>query len=175
MADIKAKDISVAQSVGASDLILGSSIAGTTANVKVETVGKYIIDQLSLPSLNNSTVANRISQLLGKISISSIETRYQAQSLDWEYTGLSITVPNNHIYLVQGQTGWSSAEPIGLGICKSISAEKRFAAVTKENSSFYTPLCLLASGETGYLMEKRVYVPNNSNIEKITYIDINMT
>lgn len=58
MADIKAKDIAVAQSITSSDLLLGSSIAGTTANVTVETVGKYILKQLNISELSNDSVVN---------------------------------------------------------------------------------------------------------------------
>jgi hypothetical protein len=61
MADIKAKDIAIASSVASNDLILGSSIAGTTANVTVETVGKYIINQLNLASLSNQTVLQKFT------------------------------------------------------------------------------------------------------------------
>lgn len=63
MADIKAKDISVAQSIASSDLILGSSIAGTTANVKVDTLGKYIIDTLPVASLENVPVSELINDI----------------------------------------------------------------------------------------------------------------
>jgi hypothetical protein len=66
MADIKAKDISVAQSVGANDLILGSSIAGTTANVKVDTLGKYIIDTLPFASIGNVSVSSLLNNIKSK-------------------------------------------------------------------------------------------------------------
>lgn len=67
MADIKAKDISVAQSIASSDLILGSSIAGTTANVTVDTLGKYIIDTLPVASLGNVPVSTLINNLQNTI------------------------------------------------------------------------------------------------------------
>jgi hypothetical protein len=66
MADIKAKDISVAQSVGANDLILGSSIAGTTANVKVYTLGKYIVYTLPLASIGNVSASTQINNIKSK-------------------------------------------------------------------------------------------------------------
>jgi hypothetical protein len=70
MADIKAKDISVAQSVGANDLILGSSIAGTTANVRVDTLGNYLINTLTYSSLSNDTISNSINNINSKLPYS---------------------------------------------------------------------------------------------------------
>jgi hypothetical protein len=66
MADIKAKDIAVAQSIASSDLILGSSIAGTTANVKVDTLGKYIVDTLPFASIGNVSVSTQINNIKSK-------------------------------------------------------------------------------------------------------------
>ena len=66
MADIKAKDISVAQSITSSDLILGSSIAGTTANVTVDTLGKYIINILPFTSIGNVSVSTQIINIKSK-------------------------------------------------------------------------------------------------------------
>lgn len=73
MADIKAKDIAVAQSVGANDLILGSSIAGTTANVRVDTIGNHLINSLTYNSLNNKTLAQIINELEAKYNTTTID------------------------------------------------------------------------------------------------------
>lgn len=68
MADIKAKDIAVAQSVAASDLILGSSIADTTANVRVDTLGNYIINNLSQSNIGNVSVSTAIATINNRLT-----------------------------------------------------------------------------------------------------------
>jgi hypothetical protein len=67
MADIKAKDISVAQSITSSDLILGSSINGTTANVTVETVGNFILNNFPKSDLENQSILPYTKNIHDKI------------------------------------------------------------------------------------------------------------
>lgn len=176
MADIKAKDISVAQSIASSDLILGSSIAGTTANVTVETVGKYIIEQLNLSSLND-TVSEYVRKLSSRIQkltkIQNVSVSFTGtQSSEWEYTGLSLTVPSNHVYIVWGLGGWEETTPKGFGL--SISNQRTWFRTMSENTSgilvFNTPPIILQGKVTMHLWEKRW--SNGTNTDTIQYIDL---
>ena len=67
MADIKAKDIAIAQSIASSDLILGSSIAGTTANVKVETIGNFILNNFPKSDLGNQSILPYVKNIQNKM------------------------------------------------------------------------------------------------------------
>jgi hypothetical protein len=168
MADIKAKDIAVAQSVAANDLILGSSIAGTTANVTVETVGKYIIEQLNLSSLDG-TISERIQNLTKLQAVG--QDFAGSKTLEWEYTGISLTIPNNHVYLVWGNAGWGETTPKGVALSSS-NQYTWFNTVTEITSGilvYYTPPLIRSSG-TVYLWEKRAGQGTNRN--NIYYIDL---
>lgn len=176
MADIKAKDISVAQSIAASDLILGSSIAGTTANVTVETVGKYIIEQLNLSSLNN-TVSEYVRKLSSRIQnltkFQNVSAKFAGtKSLAWEYTGISLTIPRNHIYMMWGIADWGASTPKGIAL--SASDQYTWFQTMSENTSgilvFDTPPLIMRGQSTVYLWEKRTNP--GENINTIRYIDL---
>lgn len=121
MGDIKAKDLNTAGSVAAGDKILGSSINGTTANVTVETLENHAINTKTYSSLNNLSVQGYCGFLFNQTKMSrtlhSVTTNYAVTRSDvWEKTGLSVTVPNNHIYLVYGWTGFANAPTRGMAL-----------------------------------------------------------
>lgn len=172
MADIKAKDISVAQSIASSDLILGSSINETTANVTVETVGKYIIEQLNIPSLNGA-ISEYVLNLASKLTnIQFVGGNFTGtKSLEWEYTGYSLTVPNNHVYLIWGNVGWGASTPKGAAL--ATNNQNTWFQTMSENTSgtliYNTPITIRTSG-TVYLWEKRAFPGTNE--DRIYYIDL---
>jgi hypothetical protein len=161
MADIKAKDISVAQSITSSDLILGSSIAGTTANVTVETVGEYIIKQLNLPTLPQGNVESCLLNLNNYINnirkIYSVKERVPAPSSSWFYTGVNIEVPSNRIYLVWGESQWTSDAPKGIALSYDTSMLYPMSIIQVGNGVAASKYCpaIVASGITIYLWGKR--------------------
>ena len=67
MGDIKAKDLNTAGSVAAGDKILGSSINGTTANVRVDTLGNYIINNLNQSNIGNVSVSTAIESINNRL------------------------------------------------------------------------------------------------------------
>lgn len=172
MADIKAKDIAVAQSVAASDLILGSSINETTANVTVETVGKYIIEQLNISSLNG-TISDYVKNLASRLTnVQSVGGSFTGtKSNEWEYTGYSLTVPFKHVYLIWGSVGWGDTTPKGVAL--STSDQYTWFSTMSENTSgilmFNTASIIRTSG-TVYLWEKRYSAGTNN--DSIYYIDL---
>jgi hypothetical protein len=119
MADIKAKDIAVAESIASSDLILGSSINGTTANVTVETLENHAINTKTYSSLNNLSVQEYCNFLFNQTKMprtlhsSAIDFAVTQQNV-WENTNISVTVPQNHLYLIYAWTGFSNAATTGM-------------------------------------------------------------
>lgn len=116
MADIKAKDISVAQSIASSDLILGSSIAGTTANVRVDTLGNYILKNINQSDIGNVSTISFLSDLKTRFSKSQImRERITTESPNVYYkcpTPIVLSKPS--ILLLQYE--WAADAPIAIGL-----------------------------------------------------------
>lgn len=126
MADIKAKDISVAQSVSANDLILGSSIAGTTANIKVDVLGAFIANTQQFSTIGGKTLLQNLSSINKFISdFKNIKRTptvlYENTTINWEYTGSNITLSSNKLYIIWAETSFMHDRPQGLGISDSMS------------------------------------------------------
>ena len=181
MGDIKAKDLNTAASVAAGDKILGSSINGTTANVTVETVGKYIIDQLGLTSLSNASVSTVINNLKTQTNLirhvnTIIEQRTGTQANAWEYTGISFTPTSGHLYMIWGVAEWQNSKPIGCGLSDD-PVRVRFHTFNEcggDIETGYTSGILITSRTAPiYLFEKRT--SNGRNYSSINYIDLGTT
>lgn len=115
MADIKAKDISVAQSIASSDLILGSSIAGTTANVKVETIGNFILNNFPKSDLGNQSILPYVKNIQNKINRVSIINKYYNSPEPNVYSNVdSFTL--NAPTLLYIKYVWGSSQPLGIAI-----------------------------------------------------------
>jgi hypothetical protein len=181
MADIKAKDISVAQSVGASDLILGSSIAGTTANVTIETVGKYIIEQLNLSALSNTNVSNYIINLQSQIN--NIKRKknvygefFSGNSNVYEYTGVSLTIPAGHVYIVEAVTSWKRSRPTGIALSEQSGGGRYLAKLDVDSASqtAYRSGATIVSGEKTVYAWTRRWNPDGFGLDSfwIDYIDL---
>lgn len=115
MADIKAKDISVAQSIAASDLILGSSIAGTTANVRVDTLGNCILNNLPQSDLGNQPILQYTKSMRDKLKPVTIVNQNFAPSEENVYSNVgafTLTAPT----LLYIKYDWGNAKPLGIAI-----------------------------------------------------------
>ena len=115
MADIKAKDIAVAQSVAASDLILGSSIAGTTSNVTVETVGNCILNNLPQSDLGNQSILQYTKSMSDKLKPVTIVNQEFAPSEANVYSNVgafTLTAPT----LLYIKYEWGASKPLGIAI-----------------------------------------------------------
>ena len=121
MADIKAKDIAVAQSIASSDLILGSSIAGTTANVRVDTLGNYILKNINQSDIGNVSTISFLSDLKTRFSKSVIfSERITTESPNVYYkcpTPIFLSKPS--ILLLDYE--WSSDSPVAVGLSANSS------------------------------------------------------
>lgn len=121
MADIKAKDIAVAQSVGANDLILGSSINETTANVRVDTLGNYILQNINQSDIGNVSTIDFLSDLKTRFSISRImRERIITESPNVYFKHPTPIVLNKPSILVIDYE-WSADNPIAVGLSQDTS------------------------------------------------------
>ena len=137
MADIKAKDISVAQSVSANDLILGSSIAGTTANIKVDVLGAFIANIQQFSTIGGKTLLQNLSSINKFISdfknIKRTPTvSFENTTVNWEYTGSNITLSSNKLYIIWAETKFMHDRPQGIGISDSMSQANFIASAEVE-------------------------------------------
>lgn len=176
MADIKAKDIAVAQSIASSDLILGSSINGTTANVLVETLENHTINTKTYQSLGGATVSAVLSNLSNSFeAFKTVKTIGDVRSLEpgFRYSGVSVTVPNNKIYLLWANHPWVNTPAYELGF--SASNQTFYAQVYVQTSEHVasvelTPIIIGQPGRTYYLWVNRG--SNAQNQIYIQYLDL---
>ena len=112
-------------------------------------------------------LARLITCLTNKIFING---QFQATAANtWQYTGLSITVPSGHNYIVEMLPGYSTGRPIGIGLndSQTISGAHnapiyRAEALRTGESVVRSPFFLLTPG-TWYLFDKRESVPTTKN------------
>ena len=92
---------------------------------------------------------------------------YKATTTNYEYVGISVTVPSGYVYLVYFIAGYSTGAPTGIAICNS-STTCSAATVIYEHlptSPLYgrnTPAYFLSAG-TYYMWAKRASVPSSEN------------
>ena len=182
MGDIKAKDLNTAGSVAAGDKILGSSINGTTANVTVETLENHAVDTKTYTSLSDKTISGKFSDVDAFISRIKTANGVQqnimvTQANSWAYSGLSLTVPANHIYIVWGEAGFNNSWARGLSLNRSSSSMDGIFSISEINEAnrpvFKTPAIVLVGGSTCYLWSKYAETTSStSEYTSIKYIDI---
>jgi hypothetical protein len=113
MADIKAKDIAIASSVASNDLILGSSIAGTTANVTVETVGNFILNNFPKSDLGNQSILPYAKDIHNKLKVETIfnqEVSAESANVYSNVGQIRLTTPS---FLFM-QYSWGNSLPLGI-------------------------------------------------------------
>jgi hypothetical protein len=155
MADIKAKDIAVAQSIASSDLILGSSIAGTTANVRVDTLGNYILKNIKQSDIGNVPTISFLSDLKTRFSIRQIwRETIITESPDVYYKCPTLIVLSKPSILFISYE-WSADRPLAVGLSPNPEIKKSMSFYIymskdmispKPYSDQYTPGALRAMG-----------------------------
>lgn len=176
MADIKAKDIAVAQSIASSDLILGSSINETTANIRVDTLGDYLINNLPIATIGNKSVATNITQIKNSIrnilTKNSIKYQRQCSTADeFKYMDISFTVPNNHIYIIEAYSIWNYTRCDGIGLSASDNSFQPYVLneyINARNSG----TCIAYGPQTLYVWSKRGFVAQGVDDYYINYVDL---
>ncbi len=159
MADIKAKDIAVAQSIASSDLILGSSINGTTANVTVETVGNCILTNLPKADLGNQSILPYVKSIHDKLKPVVI--------INQEFTPAEANVYSNvGAFTLNAPTllhirfNWKNAKPLGIAVTNSPSPTSNNILSPLIMAEYATLGSNLLSGElnaTGFLEKAGTY------------------
>lgn len=116
MADIKAKDIAVAQSVAASDLILGSSINETTANVRVDTLGNYILQNINQSDIGNVSTIAFLSDLKTRFSRRVIFNEKIVTESPNEYYKHPTPIVLSKPSIISMDYDWTDDKPVAVGL-----------------------------------------------------------
>lgn len=176
MADIKAKDIAVAQSIASSDLILGSSINETTANIRVDTLGNFLINNLPIANLGNASVSSNISQI--KNSIRNILTKHSinykrqcSAAGEFKYMDISFTVPDNHIYIIEAQSIWNYTRCDGIGL-SATNADFQPIVFNEKINIRNSGTCIAYGPQTLFVWSKRAFVAQGVDDYWINYVDL---
>lgn len=85
----------------------------------------------------------------------------------WEYTGISVTVPTNHVYQLQVQMTYNSSRPIGIGFHGSTSIATAYSAPLYNSHSESTSIACCMTGfilqaGTWYLFTKTAGTGSNN-------------
>lgn len=111
-----------------------------------------------------------IKQLLTRIldrlpKLISQTVTYTNSGTDWEYIGLTFTVPANHIYVVRVNSGWSTGRPTGLGVHSSASLGSLAnpASCQLVAGAWLSPAWIFVAG-TYYVFVKRESVGTNTSL-----------
>ena len=112
-----------------------------------------------------SQLNDEIGVISSSLSVQTLSTNaYKATSANFEYVGCSYTCPAGKTAIVYGRTQYSSGKPIGIAL--STSSTQLNVLCESSNVGSYvlrTPLCMVSSGDTVYLWDKRVEAPSSTN------------
>lgn len=142
MADIKAKDIAIASSIASNDLILGSSIAGTTANVTVETVGNFILNNFPKSDLGNQSILPYAKDIHDKLKVETLfrQNVAAAQANVYSRVGqIQLTTPS----FLHIEYYWGEAAPLGVilayeqSLSESIFSPVIFGELPRDSTGKY--------------------------------------
>ena len=135
MADIKAKDIAVAQSIAANDLILGSSIAGTTANVTVETLGNHINKNITYSEISNKSVIQYLQNNSLKLSEKRLfyYNNFSA-GVASELVKVPETITLTKHSIINVTYGWNDERPMFIGISPNATISSTLTFIDWEAS-----------------------------------------
>ena len=96
---------------------------------------------------------------------------YQNSTTDWEYTGLTVTVPAGHFYVGLLITGYSAGKPIGVGIHSATTLSGNIPSQSNTDSNGVYSCPVLITPGTWYVFTKRATVPSTTNGHNFRYID----
>lgn len=79
-----------------------------------------------------------------------VDQNYTCSSANFEYTGINISCPTGHTYIVRAQISYSNSKPTGLLASSSSSNMDPYATYAyNTNASFIT--FMLTAGQTAYI------------------------
>lgn len=103
----------------------------------------------------------------------SVFKNYATQAADtWEYIGLSVTVPANHIYIGNITTDWQMGKPLGLGIGTSNTGTPAIRFQPNDGGSIMTSPAVYLTPGTYYLFAMRGAASSTQNTYQFFYTDI---
>ena len=131
---------------------------------------------------NTTDISNLNNVKSDKVHFYKKTAVHQSSSTDWEYTGLSITCPTGHVYIINAWTDWNSGAPKGLCLSDSISSRRVLCETfldyqTCNGTNGYvrkTPAVIMWQGDTAAVWEKRETTPSAENQIQLLYVDITL-
>lgn len=94
----------------------------------------------------------------------------------WQYTGNSIVVPTDHVYVARINCGWSAGKPIGVGInAGSTTLNGNIPTITNEDTNGVWSVAAYLTQGTWYVFDKRETVPSLNNGFWLFYTDIDFS
>ena len=145
----------------------GIASAGTTHGIWSDKLNKWIV------SASDSTVFVDGKQMPKLVSAVN-GTFKGTKSNEWEYTGLSFSIPSGCWAIVQCYQNYVAGRPIGIGIDtnSSINPPKSMNVSTGTSEACYSGTFLVGGGATYYIYTKRATVPTAANTYTVNYIQI---
>lgn len=114
-----------------------------------------------------------IQQSTAKYSVVSLGSYQQSTANAWENTGLTITVPTDHMYIGVLECTWASGRPLGLGVNTSSSLLGDVPNQAHENGGEGTLAFTVALYPgTWYVFTKRSSVGTSANSYYFRRIDV---
>ena len=95
---------------------------------------------------------------------------YTCTSTNFEYTGVSVSCPTGHTYLIRAQARYGNAQPTGVLASASNSTIYQYQVYEATESASYITFTLM-QGETAYIWGKWA-TANKQNSVVLEIIDI---
>ena len=162
---ISGKDITIDKD---GSIILNGDKYPLASQAEIDAV-KDNIGDLTQTGLTGDSVAEQLAtageQITNKIKVfSPPDIIYTCTSTNFEYTGASVTCPNNHTYIVRARAIFASSAPKGIIAANSTTTPSvqylNYAA--SETAAYLT--FMLTSGETAYIWAKWEQANKTNNI-----------
>ena len=130
---------------------IGSNLTWDGSNVNSSTSIRNTITSLKQSLVNMTTLKD-----YGSVN-------YQATSTNFEYTGLSFTIPAGKGAFVIVYSTWSNNKPVGISINTSSTNINLSRACIDNGSTLAPSLTTILGAGTYYVWDKRISVPTETN------------
>lgn len=97
---------------------------------------------------------------------------YKSLSANWEYTGYSIVVPANHVYVCTLSTNWTAGRPTGLGVSQSTTLDGDMPYIAHAAETVHSTPCFFLYPGTWYVFARRAAAGSAANIYAARYFDL---
>lgn len=140
--------------------VLASGLANIANNVKPD--GSDI--SISVPGMSANNVDDGFSELKQSLTLKTYgSVNYQATSINYEYTGLTFTIPTGKTAIVNVNSLYVSGKPTGIIIAiSSTNYNSNVTALENATIGVQGLMAMLTSG-TYYIWDRRASIPSATN------------